>query len=82
MNKKDEVSDEEWAKRITDMWKNKHTYGEGKDKNDEVGCSFCKKLFVPNETFKEDDKLSWDEYKISGMCATCQDSVFSSKVKK
>jgi hypothetical protein len=37
-------------------------------------CATCKKPVHPNIDFK--DELSVKEYKISGMCQSCQDGVF------
>jgi hypothetical protein len=39
-----------------------------------VRCSWCRKQFDLNTEFK--DKLSRDEYKISGFCQSCQDKTF------
>lgn len=38
-------------------------------------CPFCGKVIHPNTEFK--DELSLREYKISGICQTCQDKTFS-----
>lgn len=37
-------------------------------------CPFCDKRIMGVDDFK--DKLSWKEYKISGLCQECQDSMF------
>lgn len=37
-------------------------------------CVFCKKEINVNKEFI--DKLSLKEYKISGMCQSCQDQIF------
>lgn len=36
-------------------------------------CPFCKKL-VSNDSFR--DELSRREFKISGLCQSCQDEIF------
>ena len=36
-------------------------------------CPFCKEKVDPNEFH---DKLSWEEFKISGLCQKCQDEFF------
>ncbi|KKL75302.1 hypothetical protein LCGC14_2056230 [marine sediment metagenome] len=41
---------------------------------EERECATCTKVIVPATEFK--DELSTQEYKISGMCQKCQDSVF------
>lgn len=52
------------------------TMGFGAEvKRVELGiCPFCIKPINPAE-FK--DELSWKEFRISGLCQNCQDSVFN-----
>lgn len=42
-------------------------------------CPFCKKV-IKIEEF--DDELFLKEYKISGLCPTCQNEIFNSKKKE
>lgn len=37
-------------------------------------CPFCGKIISGREDF--DDNLSWKEYKISGLCQSCQNEMF------